>query len=116
MNIGNKIIKFGDWSIYFYSFLVIEFEYLLKVKEYILLYYNLKLMYIKGSLFSIILMNGFLNLIYNQFYYFEFFIQYWSVIKIDGMFNWYVVVLLFEVVNIVFIVFGKKFIDNFILV
>lgn len=71
-NTGNKTIKPGDWSIYFYSFLMIEPEHLPKAKEYILPHYNLKLMHIKGSLFSITPTNGFPNLTYNQSHYSEF--------------------------------------------
>lgn len=112
-NTGNKTIKPGDWSIYFYSFLMIEPEHLPKAKEYILPHYNLKLMHIKGSLFSITPTNGFPNLRYNQSHYSEFFTQYWSVTKTDGMSNWYVAAPSFEAVNIASTAFGKKFIDNF---
>lgn len=112
-NTGNKTIKPGDWSIYFYSFLMIEPEHLPKAKEYILPHYNLKLMHIKGSLFSITPTNGFPNLRYNQSHYSEFFTQYWSVTKTDGMSNCYVAAPSFEAVNIASTAFGKKFIDNF---
>lgn len=112
-NTGNNPIKHGVWSIYFYNFFMIEPDHLPKAEGYVLPHYNLKLMHIKGNLFSITPTTGFPELTYNQSHYSEFYAQYWSVTKTDGMSNWYVAAPSLKAVNIASTVFGKKFIDNF---
>lgn len=112
-NTGNTTIKHGDWSIYFYSFFMIESEHLPKAKEYVLPHYNLKLMHVKGNLFSITPTIGFPDLTYNQSHYSEFYAQFWSVTKTDWMSNWYIAAPSLKAVNIASTAFGKKFTDNF---
>lgn len=112
-NTGSNIIKHGNWSIYFYSFFMVEPDHLPAAEGYTLPHYFLKVNHIKGCLFSITPVAGFPNLGFNQSHYSEFIAQYWDATKTDVMPNWYVASPSLQAVNIQSTATGRKFVTDF---
>ncbi|XP_062581491.1 uncharacterized protein LOC134243275 [Saccostrea cucullata] len=112
-NTGSKTIRPDNWSIYFYSFFMIEPDHLPSPEGYILTNYKVKLNHVKGSLFSMTPTADFPDITPNGFHYIEFFGQWWAVARSDIPPNWYITGPDLKPVNIKSTATGEKFVTRF---
>lgn len=94
INVGLRLIFSGFWVIYLCYIWVIELVYIkYNLKGYVIFGgYGIKVMYINGCQYKFELIVSFLGLIGFQFLVVEFDGENWDVVRMDVMFNWYVVV------------------------
>lgn len=112
-NTGSKTIRRDDWSIYFYSFWMIEPGNLPSADGYILPNYKVKFTHINGGLFSMTPTADFPDILPNGIHFIEFYGQWWAVSRSDVPPNWYVTGQNLNPVNIESTATGKRFVADF---
>ncbi|XP_061190279.1 uncharacterized protein LOC133198156 [Saccostrea echinata] len=112
-NTGSEVIRPDNWSIYFYSFFMIEPGHLPSAEGYTLPNYKVKFNHIKGCLFSMTPTPDFPNILPNGSHFIEFFGQWWTVTRTDIPPNWYVTGQNMNPANIESTATGKKFVTNY---
>lgn len=89
-NPGSNLIRGSNWTIYFYSFFMIESDHLPKDGGFVLESQNIRLNHIQGMLFSLEPVSGFGNITSKETKSLYFYGQNWAVSKTDIPPNWYI--------------------------
>ena len=89
-NTGKIPISQDGWTIYFYSFFMMESDHLPHKEGYVVPHYNVRLNHIQGCLFSMQPTIDFEDIAENSSRVLEFYGQNWAVSKTDVPPNWYV--------------------------
>jgi hexosaminidase len=112
-NTGSGTIREDNWSIYFYSFFIVEPDHLPSDDGYEIPNYKVKVDHINGCLFSISPTPEFPDIPANGSHFVEFYAQWWTVTRTDVPPNWYVMATGLKAVNIESTAIGKRFVAEY---